>query len=109
MTPRSPAAILTDAAGLLEDEARCIFESNTSFTTEHIVWDPEADSLRERHARLLEVAAELRVMEAYRMAVDTNPRDKDGVWWAGGDTAQAYGDTPSLAIIACAEALEECA
>lgn len=61
-TPRSPAAILTEAATLLEDEARCIFESNTAFTTEHIVCDPESDSLRERHGRLLEVAAELRVM-----------------------------------------------
>lgn len=60
--PRCPTAVLMEAAALLEDEARAIFESNTTFTTEHIVWDPAADNLRARHARLLGVAAELRVM-----------------------------------------------
>ena len=65
---RAAAVILTEASTLLEDEARAIFESNTTFdpgTTmkpASIVWDPEAGSLRARHARLLEVAAELRLM-----------------------------------------------
>jgi hypothetical protein len=66
--PRPTPAILAEAAALLEEEARAIFESNTTFnpgTTmkpASIVWDPEAGSLRARHARLLHVAAELRAM-----------------------------------------------